>query len=383
MIDKKNIAVFSLAYEPMIGGAEIALKEIISRIPDYHYFIYTNKFSAKDKELETIDNITIVRLGLKTKFTFLNKYFFPFFAYQRFAKDNHEKKFVLQWAMMATYAGIASLLVKYKFPQIPYLLTDQSGDSDWFLFKRTWWWRCFYKQIYQKADRVQVISRWLEKRVRKYGYKKQIDLIPNGVDIKNFSNINLNDKDKQELKTSYGFALDDRIIISPSRLVTKNGLYYLIAAAAHLPGKYKIVIVGDGKLQYKLRQQALGLGISDRVIFLNSINHQELARFLAISFAMCRPSLSEGFGNVFVEAMASGVPVVGTEVGGIPDIITNGVNGLLVANHNPLQLAKTIVSLEDVNLRQQLIENGLKSAQNYSWGDISKKMNDLIKQLIN
>lgn len=381
MESNKNIAVFSLAYEPLIGGAEIALREIITRRPEYNFFIFTNKFSAVHKSVEVNGNVTILRLGSGKGLTFINKIKYPFLALQAFAEENKSKQFAFQWAMMATYAGIASLLIKYKFPQTPYLLTDQSGDSDWFLFKRTWWWRYFYKQIYRRADYIQVISVWLKNRVLKYGYKGEIKLIPNGVNVSKFSNIELSAEDRLKLKLSYGFNADDRVIISPSRLVDKNGLYWLISSAPSLPGKYKILIVGDGDLQYKLHQHALGLGVIDRVIFLKGVDHTELAKLLSISFAMCRPALTEGFGNVFVEAMAAGVPAVGTNVGGIPDIIIDKENGLLIPPKNPMALSKALLSLEDEQFRNKIIANGLQSVQKYNWDDISNEMNQIFKSL--
>ncbi|MBU4360966.1 glycosyltransferase, partial [Patescibacteria group bacterium] len=180
LMKKSKILILSLTYLPFIGGAEVAIKEITSHLSgDFSFDMITCGLDKKLPKFEQIGNINIYRVG-KGK---LSKYFYPYLALKQAKKLYKKNNYKIAWAMMATWAGWAALKIKEKFPEIKYLLTLQSGDSDKFIKKRTWFWNRRYKKIYQKADKIQVISKWLEKRARRFGYKGEISLVPNGVNI--------------------------------------------------------------------------------------------------------------------------------------------------------------------------------------------------------
>ena len=81
-------------------------------------------------------------------------------------------------------------------------------------------------------------------------------------------------------------------------------------------------------MEERLKQKTKDLGLAGRIHFVGNVDHNKLPEYLWASDVFCRPSLSEGLGNVFLEAMAAGVPIVGTPVGGIPDFLTEGKTGL-------------------------------------------------------
>ena len=100
----------------------------------------------------------------------------------------------------------------------------------------------------------------------------------------------------------------------------KNGIEDLIESVRYLSGvKCQLLIVGEGEERQKLEVKSKKLGVSDSVTFVGFVQPDELPKYYAIADVFCRPSLSEGLGNSFLEAMAYGVPVVGTKVGRIPD----------------------------------------------------------------
>jgi glycosyltransferase involved in cell wall biosynthesis len=370
----KKILIFSLAYYPFIGGAEVAVKEITDRLPDFEYYLITNKFDAKWPTEEKIGQINVRRLGKGKK---IDKYLFPIRAF-RYALQLHKMvKFDFVWSIMAFYAGAAALFFKYK-TKIPYLLTLQSGDSDQFLKKRTWWWSFWYKRIYRRAKLTQVISKYLGERSRKMGNKGEVVLIPNGVALHLFQK-NLTSEQVAATKKHLGLQ-NSIVLISVSRLAAKNGLDDLIKAVNFLLYKsgikIKLLILGAGPDEFKLRSLADRLGVAEQVLFLGHIDYSELPHYLQLADIFIRPSLSEGLGNSFLEAMAIGTPIIGTEVGGIPDFLTDQQTGLFCQVNDPGSIAQAVEKYTaDKDLYNKIQAAGQKLVQEkYSWDSVAQKM---------
>lgn len=371
-----KILIFSIAYHPFVGGAEIAVKEITDRNPDFEYYLICNKFDATWSDQEKIGNINVRRVGNGKKF---DKFLYPFRAFGLAIRLHKVIKFDFVWSIMAFYAGITALFFKY-FSKVPYLLTLQSGDSDSFVRKRTWWWNFYYKRIYRQAKITQSISRYLAQRSRRMGNKKgEIILLPNGVDLNLFQE-KLSEPEKNDLKKSLNIASDEFVLISVSRLVLKNAIADVIKAVNFLLYKsgikVKLILLGIGPDQKALQALALKQGVAERVIFLGYKDYAQVPKYLEISDVFIRPSLSEGLGNSFLESMALGVPVVGTKVGGIPDFLIDGETGLFCEVNNPSSIALAVEKYySDKELYKKIQVNGQKLVRdNYDWDAIALKM---------
>ena len=126
------------------------------------------------------------------------------------------------------------------------------------------------------------------------------------------------------------------------------------------------------------------------VVFKKQIPQEELPDYYCVADVVVLPSIhtrkgeTEGLGVVLLEAMACGVPVVGSNVGGIPDIIKHGETGLLAAEKDPEDLADKILKLlDDKRLRKRVIENGLKLVrENFSWDVIAEKFLQVYKEVM-
>ena len=309
----------------------------------------------------------------------IDKYFYPLRAF-RYARRLHAVvKFDFVWSIMAFYAGITALFFKY-FSKVPYLLTLQSGDSDSFVKKRTWWWSFYYKRVYRQAKITQSISRYLAQRSRRMGNQKgEIILLPNGVDLDVFQ-AKLSIEEKNALRQSLNIQTDEFVLISVSRLVLKNAISDVIKAVNFLLYKsgikVKLLLLGSGPDEKILKTLATKQGVAEQVLFLGYKNYAEIPKYLEISDVFIRPSLSEGLGNAFLESMAIGVPVVGTKVGGIPDFLTDGETGLFCETSSPSSIALAIEKYhKDKELYQKIKSNGQKLVQeNYNWDAIALKM---------
>jgi len=365
----KKILIFSITYFPFVGGAEVAVKEITDRINDIEFDLITAKLKRGLPDVEKIGNINVIRVGSGN---ITDKYLFPILAFLKAQKLNKEYNIV--WAIMANYAGLAALFYKFKNKKVKYLLTMQSGDTDFFIWLRTWFWYPLYKMVYTKADHIQAISKFLKTRAIKYGYKKEISIVPNGVDLKRF-NKEFSEDEKNDLKEKLGITFEDKVVVTASRLVVKNAINDLIRGVKELP--VKLLIIGEGKLKQKLE-----IGNNGKVIFLGHLSHQELPKYLSISDVFVRPSLSEGLGNAFLEAMAAKVPVVATPVGGILDFLEDSKTGLFCHVKNPASIAEKIKLLTtDSNLRQTIINNGYQMVVGrYSWDFVAEEINNMFEK---
>ena len=144
--------------------------------------------------------------------------------------------------------------------------------------------------------------------------------------------------------------------------------------------KWKLVIVGDfdkfGDYRTFLLDTVRELGVSDNIDWLGYIPFgDELFAVMRSADLLVLPTLSEGTPRVLVEARASGLPVIASDVGGIPSSISNGHDGLLVPPKNPLAISNAIGKVvEDSDLRLSLIENGYRTASKFTVEGFTEKV---------
>jgi glycosyltransferase involved in cell wall biosynthesis len=378
-----KILIFSLAYYPeYVGGAEVAIKEITDRIPEEEasFDMITAKRNFRQKRFEKIGNVNVYRVGLG--FEFFDKFSIPIFGFFKAIFLQRKNGYNLSWSMMANQASVAASFFKFFFRGIPLILTIQEGDEEEhlkryvfgneFLYKiliRPW-----HKMPFKLANRATAISFYLKERVERNNFKGIIEIIPNGVDFESFSK-NYSEEELLAFRKNLGIKKDDKIIITTSRLVEKNAVEDIILSLKYLPKKYKLLILGTGHLLYRLQNLTDKEGLSNRVSFLGFIEREEIPKYLKVSDVFVRPSLSEGMGNSFIEAMASGIPVIGTAVGGITDFMRDKETGLFCEVRNPESIASKIKLLEkDVVLRESIILNAENLSKDYSWDLIAEMM---------
>lgn len=363
--NKKRVLIFSTAYLPYIGGAELAVKNITDRLPDVEFVMVTARLDKNLPAEEKIGNIIVHRFGKGDKWD----KFRLILSGARFAKTLG--KFDVIWSIMASYAGFAALNYKKSHASVPYLLTLQEGDSKFKIYKNVWFVWPYFTQIFTRADQIQAISNYLAKWARDMGAKCPIKVIPNGVNIAKFTDIKIKDH----------ISCTHKRVITTSRLVAKNGVGDLLAAAAFLPENVHFTIIGSGKLANNLKRFVADKGWQNRSHFLGGMEHDDLVFHLRQSHVFCRPSLSEGLGSSFLEAMAVGVPIIGTKVGGIPDFLEDGKTGWFCEVKNPKSIAEKIKYVLDKKNKEEVerVKERAKKMveEKYNWDVIVKQMKGL------
>lgn len=367
MAEISRVLILSTAYLPEIGGSELAIKNITDRLSHFCFDLITSRPSKNFPKYEKIGNVNVYRVGGSLGlFPFLlPKNFFPisvFLKGRQLMRKNGPYDIV--HAYQASQAAGGGWLLKWLYPKTPFFITVQEGKI---LDKQPWLMRFFRGFLFKKADTATTISNYLAQYVRSQSAKIPITVIPNGVDLNKFKVEGRGDKNT---------------IITVSRLVEKNGVADLIDAMALVKNKIpdaKLIIVGDGPLKESLKLKAKSLKLENQIEFAGEVLYADTPKYLAGAAIFVRPSLSEGLGSAFLEAMASGLAVVGTPVGGIPDFLKDGETGLFCRPGDPEDIAEKIIKvIEDDSLRQKLAENGRRLVEEkYSWDKIAEQFKEL------
>lgn len=395
-MEPQRILIFSLMYSPFWGGAELAVKEITDRIApeDMQFDMVTLRADANLPEVEKIGNVTVYRIGpakngmtheaLKRFPWYLIKVLYPILAAFKAKELSKKNTYSVMWSLM-TYMGFPAVLARILGVRVPYVLTLQDGDTAEHITARA---RIRFvspllKKIFHDAVRVQVISNYLGVFAKHMGCRTEPVLVPNGVDIARFTNIDRGEVEKiiAELHKKEG----ELFLVTTSRLVEKNGIADVIDALPDISG-VRFLVLGDGHLRSALEKRAREKNVSDKVVFLGHISPDKIPAYLHASDIFIRPSLSEGLGSSFLEAMCAGLPVIATPVGGIPDFLFDieeygeKATGVFCEPHNPESVAFAVKRLvQDVGMRRRISKNARETVLlSYDWDKIAIRMHEVL-----
>ncbi len=395
----KKILIFSLNYFPKyVGGAEVAVKEIVERQDknNFEFHMLTLRFDSDLPKYELLHGIHIHRIGftkknatifdLKNTWLKYNKYYFQLFAFLYAVGLHRKEKFSAIWAIMAHSCGVPAGIFKIFFPDVKYILNLQEGDPPeyieklarpfpkylFFLNYFSFW---FFKNAFLKADIIHSLSTYLNDWAIQMGNKGEKIIMPNAVNFKKFST-RASESDIKNIKNKFYKREGDIWIVTTSRLVPKNAVDIVIRSLKFLDEKIKFLVIGIGPEEENLRKLVVDQGLDGRVIFVGEVQNQDLVAYLNASDIFTRPSRSEGFGISFVEAMSAQLPVVATIEGGIRDFLFDGVTGWVCAKDNPESLANCVKNiLEDQNKKEIILDNAFKMVrEKYDWEIIGKRM---------
>lgn len=206
--------------------------------------------------------------------------------------------------------------------------------------------------------------------------------IYNGVDISIFSNT----EKRSEMRRKLNLDPMHAMLLSTGNLTEVKGHTYLISAVARLVEKglkLKCFIAGQGGLDNSLSEQINTLGLSNNIILLGYRN--DVADLLSACDLFCMPSLNEALGYSLIEAMAACKPIVASDVGGIPEVITHEKEGLLVRPRDDMALSDAIEKLlSDTSFADELSHNAIeKVKRSFSIDQMQDRSRTLIEKVLN
>ena len=211
--------------------------------------------------------------------------------------------------------------------------------------------------------------------------RSDIFVMPHGLEIERGIEVNA-DKIRQE-----DMFLKNRIILFVGQLTKRKGLHYLIEAMRLVHDKIKnarLLIIGEGNEKKALREMVTHYKLDNIVHFLGAQPHATAMRYMKTADIFVLPSLEEAFGIVLIEAMSQGLPIVATQVQGIPYIIKDGINGYLVpARNDRLVAEKILFLLNDKEIAKEIGEKNRKYASQFHWSLLVEKYLELYSRLQN
>ena len=234
------------------------------------------------------------------------------------------------------------------------------------------------RRLVHTLDRI-VAATQHERQLLRQLYRvtpQQIAVIPLGVDLARFE-----PRDRVEARAALGMTAEGRIVLAVGRLEPLKGFDILIRALAEMTERdgVELVLVGGDEraASERLRLEAVAreVGVAACVRFVGAIPHERLALMYNAADVVVMPSFYESFGLVAVEAMASGVPVVASRVGGLTSTVQDGRTGYLISWRCPGPFAEKLdLLLENTALRDALGANAVRSMQVFSWQAVAARL---------
>ena len=279
-------------------------------------------------------------------------------------------------------AGCFGLYSK-KVYNIPFITSALGADvpgfniGDWRLDVYHNITRSLSRAIWNNSSFVVANSPSLKVLCEKFSPNQNIEMITNGVDLNIFYPSNLQNND-QSLPVQLLFI---------SRLSLQKGIETLIEGCGILKSRgvsnYKLTIVGDGPLKDHMFANIDRHKIRDNINFLGWRKLEELPNIYRSSDIFILPSVMEGMPSVVLQAMACGLPIIGSRVKGFEEVIEDNVNGLTVKYNDANELADAIEKLiKSQELRQKMSKKSLEKAKKFSWESIAKRYLELYEKSI-
>jgi glycosyltransferase involved in cell wall biosynthesis len=265
---------------------------------------------------------------------------------------------------------------------VPVVVTAHAGD----VFTRNPLFDWANRRVLRARHPCTVNSRHTERAVKQLMASADTRIIPMGVDLGDFSPARANDELRQRMGP------EGSRILFLGRFAEKKGIPYLLRAMPTIlreRPEATLSLVGFGPEEGAIRAEIEALGLGERCRLHGKANRSEAAAWMASADLYVGPSIvtasgdTEGLGVVFLEALASGTPVVGSDVGGIPDIIEHERTGLLARPEDPEDIARQCLRLlTDQQLRERTLQGATAAIEErFTWESVGRSFDALFREL--
>lgn len=368
-----QVLILNHEFPPLGGGVGITTYNVARELVKmgHKVDVLTSRYKDLKKE-EIIEGIQVYRVKSFRKNiltnTLIGMLAFVIFGIIRYRKLCKQKKYRVVHFFFSVPSGIISLFTpkRQRFSIVVSLQGSDVPGYDPYTFRFLHWlFKPLNKMVWHKADILFALSHGLKRIAQKTDKNVRIEVIHNGVDSNIFRVL-----DKKKPATS-------KIrLICVARLIKRKGIQYLLYALSNIKrNNIELMIVGTGDYEEQLRQLVKKLNLSQIVTFYGYCPNEGLCRLYNDSDIFALPSLTESFGIVFAEAMACGLPIIGTRVGGIPEFVRDQVDGFLVPPGDIESLRQALTNLIDnPQLRQEMGKNGaVRIRREFTWKNIAEQ----------
>lgn len=275
-------------------------------------------------------------------------------------------KFDVVHAHMLWSAGYAGMQIAKEY-NVPFVVTGHGSDVYVQPFKDNER-RKKISEVLKYSNEIITVSQNNLRIIQSLVPKKKVHVIPNG-----FNEEKYNEEDKKQLREELGLPLDKKIFVTVSNLEKVKGNHILIQAIKEVVSKTSdafFVLVGGGHEYNKIKKEIRKLGIDNCILMTNFQPHEKVLKYELASDFFVLASLNEGVPTVLFEALASGLPFIGTKVGGIPEYSRN-FSSILVEPNDVSQLSDAILKSMEIKWdRKKIIEY----SKEYTWENVCKKI---------
>ena len=399
------LLVADVSISSMIGGAERVLYEESTRLANKGHTIriLTRKVPYHESDFENINGVEEYRYNFQEKF-------FPFFfksimADCRKTFRSLEEKIpfdIINFHQPFSAIGVLSLTTSRRVPYVytchslsfeEYISRSSSSRNpfSWLLHRLQVSARKSVEQtVLKRSDQIVVLSAYTSKKLqRTYGLEpSKVNIMPGGVDLERFRP----STDKASIRARLGLPEERFVLLTVRNLVPRMGLENLLSAfAIVLNGRRDLLLVigGEGPLEPELKEQVGRSGIEDYVRFAGYIPDEDLPSYYQVADLFILPTVElEGFGLVTVEALASGLPVLGTPIGGTREILTRLGPEYLFDDVTPESMATGILNAltnwgKDSSAYMAISKSCRQVAEeHYSWDNHVSKLEDLFYSML-
>lgn len=380
-----NILMINYEYPPLGGGGGVFTRRLAEELNrNNNITVITSKFNDQ-KPYEVTSNVEIIRVpvlmrrdqNVATIVSMLS--FFPasWWAGYRLLK---KRQFDVLHSIFAIPSAPSGLALAKKF-HIPHVLSILGGDiydpSKNLSPHKTSLLHWSVLKVMEESDEVVALSSDVKKRaVAYYNVSRKIDVIHLGITKPLFV---------KKARGYFNFKPDDILLVTVGRLIPRKALQDLIRVLHTLQNpNIKLIVIGDGPEKTRLEELAKSLNVSDRIFFFGYVSDENKFQLLNVSDIYVSSSQHEGFGIVFLEAMASGLPVVCYDNGGQADFLIDQKTGFLVNHGDRELLTRKIEDLcENTELRKRMSQFNRQYIKKFYIATCAQQYQSLYESLVN
>jgi glycosyltransferase involved in cell wall biosynthesis len=295
----------------------------------------------------------------------------------RIARLRHEFAFEILDAHFGFPDGIAGGLLASALG-VPFTITFRGNEPK---HSRTWLGHLLMAHAVRRASRVFTVSERLRRFAIALGADPaKVRTIPNGVDGAVFR-----ERNRTACRIQHGLALDVPVVLSAGALVKRKGHHRIIEAVHALSTEgvgAQLVIAGgpgpEGQFERTLRALVSKFGLERSVRFLGPVSAETLAEVMAAADVFCLASTNEGWPNVVHEALACGTPVVGTDVGAVPEMLADD-RGIVVPVNEPIHLKEALKTALQKNWDRHAMSAWARAR---SWDRVASEVREEMEMLL-
>lgn len=354
-----NILMVSLDFPPTVGGIAAHVFELSKSLCEqgHRVGVVSRCLKSGSGAVPVPEGLTVFRMKLRG--------IAPLYGWQI---NRHISRLLPRVQPDIIHVHGMAPLEGYHIEKIPLVYTNHTSGYLKRVQKGGWRRMALLRRLFKKPRLFLAPSRELLETPFPIPARKIF--IPNGVDAATYR---FNPDHRRRIRTQLGLADDDLVGILTRRLVQKNGVIHLAGATEFIRHRHvKLLLIGDGP-EYQKVEAALKRHFAGRYILAGAKTHAEIIPYYSAADFSVLPSLMEATSISGLEAMAASLPLVGTAVGGIPDLIREGQNGFLCRPADEKDLARKIEKLLESDLKAFGACSRRRVEAEFAWSQIARK----------